>query len=243
MGCEAYFMDVDGDGWGSEEVQCQCAPYGLFTALKVGDCSPFDSDVNPGAEEVCNDKDDDCDEQTDPEGVKGCKSYYVDDDGDNWGTGRHIQLGDMDRHYRYFALNVKPEDVTPHTMLRLVRMMWRVEVFHKRRLRQDGWRNAVTLPQLMQVLMIVIAAGAIQPLLQEKENSRKKASTDEELPELTNEELVEAYFSGRELELIALAFKNLVLRTVDKAVTWVRKHKQKLVGLVSRRKEMPLLAG
>ena len=196
-------------------------------------------------------------------------------------SGRHVQLGDMDRHYRYFVLNVKPEHVTPHTLLRLVRMMWRVEVFHnhlsrymhikagdwvrqgngpavvtalnaialnylllfhKRRLRQDGWRNQVTLPQLMQVFMIVIAAGAIQPLLEEKENSRKKPSTDEELPELTNEELVEAYFSGEELELIALAFKNLVLRVVDRAVTWLKDQKHKLVELISTLKKGPLLA-
>jgi len=196
-------------------------------------------------------------------------------------SGRHVQLGDMDRHYRYFVLNVKPEHVTPHTLLRLVRMMWRVEVFHnhlsrymhiktgdwvrqgngpavvtalnaialnylllfhKRRLRQEGWRNQVTLPQLMQVFMIVIAAGAIQPLLEEKENSRKKPSTDEELPELTNEELVEAYFSGEELELIALAFKNLVLRVVDRAVSWLKDQKHKLVQLISTLKEGPLLA-
>ena len=196
-------------------------------------------------------------------------------------SGRHVRLDDMDRHYRYFILNVKPEHVAPATLLRLVRMMWQVEVFHnhlsrhmhvkagdwvrqgngpavvtalnaialnylllfqKRRLRQDGWRNTVTLPQLMQVFMIVIAAGAIEPLMEEKEKSRKKPSTDE-LPELTNEELVEAYFSGQELELIALAFRNLALRTVDKAMMWVREQKQKLIGLVSRLKDMPLLAG
>ena len=106
---------------------------------------------------------------------------------------------------------------------------------------QEGWRNKITLPQLMQVFMIVIAAGAIEPLLEEKEKSRNKLSNDE-LPELTTEELVEAYLSGRELELIALAFKSLVLRTIDTAVTWARQHKEKLTQLVSRMKEVPLLA-
>ena len=195
--------------------------------------------------------------------------------------GRHVELGDQDRHYRYFALNVRPEDVTPHTLLRLVRIMWRVEVFHNhlaqymhvkagdwvrkdngpavvtainaialnylllfqnRRLRLGGWRHRITLPQLMQLFMIVIAAGAIAPLLDEKEKSRRKASHDE-LPELTNEELVVAYFSGEELELIALAFKNLVLRTVGKAIAWLREKKQKLIELTSSHKERPLLAG
>jgi hypothetical protein len=199
-------------------------------------------------------------------------------------SGRHVQLGDMDRHYRYFILNVKPEDVTPHTLLRLVRMMWQVEVFHnhlsqhmhvkagdwvcqgngpavvtalnaialnylllfqKRRLRQDGWRGTVTLPQLMQIFMIVVAAGAIEPLMEEKEKSRKQSATEHEgdLPELTNEELVEAYFSGQELELIALAFRNLILRAVKTAVIWVKGQKQRITELICRLKETPLLAG
>jgi hypothetical protein len=196
-------------------------------------------------------------------------------------SGRHVELGDDDQHYRYFALNVKPEDVAPDTLLRLVRMMWQVEVFHnhlsqymhvkagdwirqgkgpavvtainaialnylllfqKRRLRHEGWRNVVTLPQLMQVFMIVIAAGAIEPLLAEKEKSRKEPSA-EKLPTLTNEELVDEYFSGEELELIALAFKNLVLRAVGWAATWLKDQKQKLIGLITVLKEGPLLAG
>jgi len=196
-------------------------------------------------------------------------------------SGRHVQLGDKDRHYRYFALNVKSEDVAPATLLRLVRMMWQVEVFHnhlsqymhvkagdwvrqgkgpavvtainaialnylllfqKRRLRHEGWRNVVTLPQLMQVFMIVIAAGAIEPLLAEKEKSRKEPSA-EILPSLTNEELVDEYFSGEELKLIALAFKNLVLRTIGRATTWLSDQRQKLIGLITLLKERPLLAG
>ncbi len=85
-------------------------------------------------------------------------------------------------------------------------------------------------------------AGAIQPFLEEKEKSRKKASTDQ-LPELTNNELVEAYFSGEELELIALAFKNLVLRIVNTAYGWVKTQRQRITELISRLKETPLLVG
>lgn len=190
-------------------------------------------------------------------------------------SGRHIQLDDMDRHYRYFVLNVKPEEITPDTVLRLVRMMWQVEVFHNhlsqslhvktgdwtrqgngpavvtavnaialnylllfqnRRLRQEGWRNTVTLPQLMQIFMVVIAAGAIESLMEEKEKTRKTALSDD-LPELSNAELVEAYFNGNELELIALAFRNLVLRMVRTAVTWLVDQKQKLLGLIRGLKE------
>jgi len=196
-------------------------------------------------------------------------------------SGRHVQLGDMDRHYRYFVLNVKPEDVTPHTLLRLVRMMWQVEVYHNhlsrfmhvkagdwvrqgnapavvsglcalalnqlmlfryRRLREGGCREDLTLPQLMQIFMVVIAAGAIAPLQEEKEKSRKNDSA-ELLDELPEEELAAERFDGEELEVIALAFKNLVLRLVREAIAWVAEKKEKLAELVLRLKTRPLLAG
>ena len=45
-----------------------------------------DDDMYPGAEEVCNGKDDDCDGSIDEEGATGCVTYYRDLDGDGWGT-------------------------------------------------------------------------------------------------------------------------------------------------------------
>jgi len=185
----------------------------------------------------------------------------------------------MDLHYRYFALNVCPNDVAPETLLALVRMMWRVEVFHndlsqymrikagdwvrqgqgpavvaalcalalnflllfqQRRLRKEGWRDELTLPQLMQIFMIVIAAGAISPLLKEKEKSRN-AQPEDELSTMTKEELVEAYFAGEELELMAMAFRNLVRRIIRTATGWVTQQTQRLTKLISRLKEQPLL--
>ena len=48
------------------------------------DCAPLDKTVFPGAKEVCNGKDDDCDEDIDPVDTEGCTKLYFDFDGDGW---------------------------------------------------------------------------------------------------------------------------------------------------------------
>jgi len=58
-------VDADDDGWPSDE-----------------DCDDTDPLVNPGAEEVCNETDDDCDEAVD-EGLT--RTWYADSDDDGYG--------------------------------------------------------------------------------------------------------------------------------------------------------------
>ncbi len=53
--------------------------------LDGDDCAPTDSGVHPGATEICNGKDDDCDDQTDPSGATGCTFWYIDADNDTFG--------------------------------------------------------------------------------------------------------------------------------------------------------------
>jgi hypothetical protein len=65
----AACIDNDGDGYG---INC----------LAGSDCNDNDAAIHPGATEVCNGKDDDCDGQTD-EG--GTTAYYRDKDGDGYG--------------------------------------------------------------------------------------------------------------------------------------------------------------
>jgi hypothetical protein len=62
--------DSDGDHYYAEDAQC---PTG-------NDCDDADQEVNPGATEECNGKDDDCDDQTDEGDV--CGGDCVDADGD-----------------------------------------------------------------------------------------------------------------------------------------------------------------
>jgi len=75
-GCFRYFLDEDGDTYGvSGDRQCWCAPQGFYRAEIGGDCDDADANVNPGAVELCNGVDDDCDGNADD---------GLDQDGDGW---------------------------------------------------------------------------------------------------------------------------------------------------------------
>jgi hypothetical protein len=76
MGCIPFYQDSDGDGFGVFETkQCLCNVDQLGTSVKFGDCNDGDPALSPGAAEVCDDVDNDCDQNTD----EGC-----DEDGDGW---------------------------------------------------------------------------------------------------------------------------------------------------------------
>ena len=78
-----YYADTDGDGYGnsaSSTSACSGAPAGYVA--NATDCNDSDAGINPGATEVCNSTDDNCDGATD-EGVTTV--YYLDDDVDGYG--------------------------------------------------------------------------------------------------------------------------------------------------------------
>ena len=77
-----FYADADGDGYGdagSTTSACS-APEG-YVADNT-DCNDGDASVNPGATEVCNGVDDNCDGNID-EGVE--TTFYADADGDGYG--------------------------------------------------------------------------------------------------------------------------------------------------------------
>ncbi len=73
-GCIPFRKDADKDGYGTNEQKCLCGPSGDFTAENGGDCNDGDKAVHPGAQEVCNGKDDNCDGSIDPPGL--CQTTY-----------------------------------------------------------------------------------------------------------------------------------------------------------------------
>jgi len=81
-GESAWYLDADGDGYGRSnwsEVACD-QPTGFVA--NSGDCDDLDASSYPGATEVCDGADNNCDLSVD-EGVTN--SYYVDGDGDGYG--------------------------------------------------------------------------------------------------------------------------------------------------------------
>jgi len=93
-GCDAlvYYPDIDGDGFGDMNLGVlSCDPVPGYL-LDGGDCDDTEVDVRPGAEELCNVRDDDCDGETD-EGLEP-GLYYPDPDGDGYAAdGETAELG------------------------------------------------------------------------------------------------------------------------------------------------------
>jgi len=79
-----YYADADGDGYGNlaaTTTSCSGAPAGYVA--NSTDCNDTDATINPGAAEVCNGIDEDCDGQVDDGLV--FLDYYTDADSDTYG--------------------------------------------------------------------------------------------------------------------------------------------------------------
>jgi hypothetical protein len=74
-GCTDYYRDLDGDGYGAAAVPplcfCELDPTSLYTATTGEDCNDLDPAFHPGADEICNGLDDDCDLVIPPDELDG----------------------------------------------------------------------------------------------------------------------------------------------------------------------------
>ena len=87
-----FYLDEDGDGYhGSSEVLCygEEAPEGYTTETSGFDCNDNNSAIYPGAEEICDGIDNNCNNQID-EGVQ--TAWYLDDDGDSYGNPAQMMM-------------------------------------------------------------------------------------------------------------------------------------------------------
>ena len=79
--------DIDGDGFVVQgEAACVLPDDGSGEAPEY-DCDDHDPDINPFAEEVCDEegRDENCNGDADEVGVSGCQDYYFDADEDGYG--------------------------------------------------------------------------------------------------------------------------------------------------------------
>jgi uncharacterized protein (TIGR03382 family) len=78
-----YYGDDDADGYGVEgDALVTCTPPPGY-ATELGDCDDGNEAVNPGAAEVCDGLDNDCDQAVDEDVVP---TWYPDADGDGYGA-------------------------------------------------------------------------------------------------------------------------------------------------------------
>ncbi len=78
----AWYLDGDGDGFGDDGTAQLSAWPTPDRVAQGGDCDDEDATVHPGAEELCNGIDDDCDGRAD---LGEVSTWYSDSDGDGWG--------------------------------------------------------------------------------------------------------------------------------------------------------------
>ncbi len=84
---ETWYLDADGDGYGDPDVAEQACEPASDRVADASDCDDGDASVNPGADEVCNEIDDDCDGLVDDEdeAVAEADVWYRDADEDGYG--------------------------------------------------------------------------------------------------------------------------------------------------------------
>ncbi len=83
-----WYLDSDGDGWGDDHITVEEHPdcAGPSGYVDMGDdCDDGDAKINPGAEESCDEVDNDCDGAIDEGDAVDAEDWYPDDDGDGYG--------------------------------------------------------------------------------------------------------------------------------------------------------------
>ncbi|HYK46418.1 MAG TPA: MopE-related protein, partial [Parafilimonas sp.] len=110
---QTFYRDADGDGYGNAAVTTQsCAPPTGYVNNSL-DCNDADGSVHPGAVEVCDGKDNDCNGLID-DGVK--TTFYLDFDGDGYGDYEMtIQACSMPAGYVTDHSDCNDNDASVHT--------------------------------------------------------------------------------------------------------------------------------
>jgi hypothetical protein len=99
-GCSIYYPDADDDGFGSDtETVCTCS-LGPGVLTTKGDCDDSNPGVYPGAEDICDAVDNDCDGTVDEENAGECIPYYFDQDQDGFGLAEKVKClcGPLDNY-------------------------------------------------------------------------------------------------------------------------------------------------
>ena len=79
---KTWYLDADGDGYGSETETIQSCEVEDGYVEYIGDCDDGNAEINPAATEVCDELDNDCDDIVDNDLGN---TYYIDNDGDGFG--------------------------------------------------------------------------------------------------------------------------------------------------------------
>ena len=81
-----WYADSDGDGYGELGSSLQACNLPPGYTANSGDCDDGTATTNPGSFEVCDGVDNDCDGNTDDASALNSSTWYIDADGDSYGS-------------------------------------------------------------------------------------------------------------------------------------------------------------
>jgi MYXO-CTERM domain-containing protein len=82
-----WYADSDGDNYGNANATALSCDVLVGYVDNDLDCDDSSITVNPGADEICDSQDNNCDGVMDEEGAVDAPAWYIDADGDGYGTG------------------------------------------------------------------------------------------------------------------------------------------------------------
>ncbi len=107
-----WYTDADGDGYGDVSSPVTAVNQPAGTVADSRDCNDIDSFIYPGAEEICDGIDNNCDGATDENLTTS--TYYVDQDGDGFGDPNSNTVSSCDVVSGYVTDNTDCNDTDPY---------------------------------------------------------------------------------------------------------------------------------
>ncbi|MBK9371854.1 MAG: VCBS repeat-containing protein [Deltaproteobacteria bacterium] len=106
-----YYLDADTDGYGDPDYTTAACSLPAGYAATSTDCDDSTASANPGADELCDGLDNNCDSKVDEDSATDAPTWYIDYDKDNYGSTAYTKT-QCSQPSGYTALSTDCDDTT-----------------------------------------------------------------------------------------------------------------------------------